>query len=289
MAQPIPKLVAEHGTHIFVYNNIRTNQVIYSLTRTLNNNSSLKQLPFLGKKTVPARLRKDLWHPLCHISFPHPSQGLLAYRRLREFRRLRETAYPRRLITRNNSRNGPLLPKKKRGKMLMDQKANSIADIARILYLQKKGLTNEQVKNAKMRKERVERLKAKGKKSMRRRDPQKPQSGGVKGVVIRWANLLDAEFAKSWPEKVVHDGLTAHRYTAAFPPLEEPDPLAEGESPEVEKSLKGEQGVGAGRKLQAGGRDTRTKTEIPAALLEQKSDPGPRNRSWIKRLFFGNS
>ncbi|KAL8737985.1 MAG: hypothetical protein Q9181_001167 [Wetmoreana brouardii] len=289
MAQPIPKLLAEHGTQIFVYNNIRTNQVIYSLTRALNNNSSLKQLPFLGKKTVPACLRKDLWHPLCHISFPRPSQGLLAYRRLREFRRLRETAYPRRLITRNKSPNGPLLPKKKRGKVLMDQKANSIADLAKILYLQKKGLTSEQVENAKRRKERVERLKAKGKKTMRRREPQEPERGGVEGVVIRWANLLDAEFAKTWPEKVIHDGLTAHRYTAAFPPLEKPDPLAEGESPQMGKSLKGEQGVGAERNLQEGVQDAKTKTEIPAALLEQKSDPGPSNRSWAKRLFFGNS
>ena len=36
MAQPVGKQLAEHGTQIFFYNNIRTNQVIYSLTRTLN-------------------------------------------------------------------------------------------------------------------------------------------------------------------------------------------------------------------------------------------------------------
>lgn len=31
----VAEKVVDHGKHIFVYNNIRTNQVIYSLTRTL--------------------------------------------------------------------------------------------------------------------------------------------------------------------------------------------------------------------------------------------------------------
>lgn len=36
MAQPAAKQIVEHGTQIFFYNNIRTNQVVYSFTRTLN-------------------------------------------------------------------------------------------------------------------------------------------------------------------------------------------------------------------------------------------------------------
>ncbi|KAI4144126.1 MAG: hypothetical protein L6R35_000730 [Caloplaca aegaea] len=240
MAQPVAKEVAEHGTRIFFYNNIRTNQVIYSLSRTLNNVASLAQLPFLGKKTVPARLRKDLWHPFCLVEFPRPSQGLLAFRRLREFRRLHETSYPLSLITRAK---GQLLPKKQRGKVLMDQKANSIADLAAVLQLQKEGWTQEHVQTRERQIERVRMQKERGKQKYRRRDPQGPPEMGVEGVRVRWTNLLDAEFAETWPEKVVHDGLTRHRYTAALP-------LVEGD---VE---------------QKGGKD------VPAPLLDAGGKPG---------------
>ena len=34
----------QHGNHIFIYNNVRTNQVVYSLTRTLNVLSPLFKL-----------------------------------------------------------------------------------------------------------------------------------------------------------------------------------------------------------------------------------------------------
>ena len=36
MAESAGVHLAQHGTQIFVYNNIRTNQIIYSLTRSLN-------------------------------------------------------------------------------------------------------------------------------------------------------------------------------------------------------------------------------------------------------------
>lgn len=36
MAQALGSQVAKNGQHIFIYNNIRTNQVVYSLTRSLN-------------------------------------------------------------------------------------------------------------------------------------------------------------------------------------------------------------------------------------------------------------
>lgn len=227
MAQSTGKQVVEHGSQIFFYNNIRTNQIIYSLTRTLNNNESLKQLPFLGKKTVPARLRKDLWTPLCLVEFPRPAEGLLAYRRLREFRRLHETSYPISLITRP----GPwriLESKKKRGKILMDQKANSIADLAAVLALQKQGPSQDHVEEANRRADRVRLQKGRGKKAWRWKNPEGPVQGGVEGVKVRWVNLLDAEFAAEWPEEVVHDGLERHRYTAALPIIEDLDGATEG-------------------------------------------------------------
>ena len=48
-------------------------------------------------------------------------------------------------------------------------------------------------------------------------DVEKEFGGGVEGVKVFWANVLDAEFAKTWPEKVVHGDLRVSRYTAAFP------------------------------------------------------------------------
>lgn len=69
--------------------------------------------------------------------------------------------------------------------------------------------------------ETIRKLQKKGIGFVVRKDPQEIEKGGVEGVKIRWANLLDAEFAEQWPDAVVHDGLTRHRYTAAFPLVEE--------------------------------------------------------------------
>ncbi|KAB2577216.1 uncharacterized protein LTHEOB_998 [Lasiodiplodia theobromae] len=132
---------AEHGQHIFIYNNIRTNQTVYSLQRNLNNHDALSQLSFAGKKTVPAKLRKDIWRPLATVSFRNSAEGLVVYRNLREFRKLHEQNW-------DHTKEYPMLPpdaqkrlkeskaaptKKERAKIIMDQKANSIADLAAVL------------------------------------------------------------------------------------------------------------------------------------------------------------
>ncbi|KAI9837352.1 MAG: hypothetical protein M1819_000427 [Sarea resinae] len=122
-----------HGSAIFVYNHIRTNQVVYSLSKVLDKNT-IKQLPYLGKKTVPPVIRKDVWQPLAAISFPSPPQGLIAYQKLREFKMLHELSYPLDLI--RDEKTGQLLGKKKRAKKIMDQKATAVADIAAVLKLQ---------------------------------------------------------------------------------------------------------------------------------------------------------
>lgn len=102
----------------------------------------------------------------------------------------------------------------------MDQKANSIADLAAVLKLQKEGWTKKHVQKKERQIEKVRMLKERGKTKYRRRDPQGPPEMGVEGVRVRWINLLDAEFAEEWPEEVVHDGLTRQRYTAALPLVE---------------------------------------------------------------------
>lgn len=148
----------------------------------------------------------------------------------------------------------------------MDQKANTVADLAKVLELQKEGPTAEKVEKKKRAIVRVEKLKARGKKRMMKRQPQEADEGGVDGVVIRWANLLDAEYAASWPEEVVHDGLTAHRYVAAFP----------------QEELTRRHGILPLRKVVESGEDKAEKPgaekpEVPAALLEEQS------KGWFAR------
>ena len=218
-----PTQAIRHGQHIYFYNNIRTNQVVYSLTRHLKNAASLAQLPFLGKKTVPSRLRKDLWTPFCMVYFPSPHAGLAAFRKLREFRLLHETSYPLDIITETEGKwKGSLLPKKERGRVLMDQKANSVADLAAVLLLQESGPSEQRILNAERRRRRVETLKKqKGEENVKKAPIDiASEMGGIEGVKVRWADMLDMEFAEAWPETVVHGGLEKNRYTAAFPAVE---------------------------------------------------------------------
>ncbi|KAI9672438.1 MAG: hypothetical protein M1829_004517 [Trizodia sp. TS-e1964] len=220
------------GQHIFAYNNLRTNQVIYSLTRSLKNNASLRQMPFLGKKSVPASLRKDLWQPFATLSFPWPDQGLKAFHKLREYRMAHEFSSPDSLFA-STTQPGSLIPKKERGKLLMNQKANSIADMAAVLLARDTALATalareEQAaledgalkkvpRGGRSRKERrltggAVQVPAKGKEEvLRERELQRQP------VTIRWANLLDAEFAEKWPESVLHDVLGFARHTAPNP------------------------------------------------------------------------
>ncbi|KAL6721731.1 hypothetical protein ACLMJK_000836 [Lecanora helva] len=238
----VPEL--HHGQHIYLFNNIRTNQVVYSLTRHLNNKDSLDQIPFLGKKTVPPRLRKDLWTPFAMVYFPSPHAGLAAYRKLREFRRLHETTSNLEDFEKN-------CPRKKRGRELMNQKANSIADLAAVLLQQEKGPSEGRVRSAETRMAIVERLKKqKGEKKVKKNPLDvKKELEGVDGVIVRWADLYDTEYASAWPDAVKHDELLKNRHTAAWPVKEEEDESAEFEE------LQGAEPPQVGEKKEQGWRD----------------------------------
>ena len=157
------------------------------------------------------------------VYFPSPHAGLAAFRMLREFRTLHEMSYPLDLITETEGRwKGSLLPRKRRAKVLMDQKANSIADLAAVLQLQGKGPSEERIVNAERRRRRVETLKMQKGEDKVKKAPIDVVSemGGVEGVKVRWANMLDMEFAETWPKEVEHHGLETSRYTPAFPAVE---------------------------------------------------------------------
>ena len=105
----------------------------------------------------------------------------------------------------------------------MNQKANSIADMAAVLLLQEQGPMEERILNAERRRQRVETLKRiKGKDKVKKNPIDVlSEMGGVQGVMVKWADMLDAEYAETWPEAVVHDDLEKSGYTAAFPVMEE--------------------------------------------------------------------
>ncbi|PGH03409.1 hypothetical protein AJ79_07375 [Helicocarpus griseus UAMH5409] len=164
-----------HGKNIFAYNNIRTNQVIYSLSRSLDEHNVLSQLVYHGKKTVPASLRKDMWTPYFSLHFSSASRGLEAYRLLREFSLQRQLAPPEDMIKASEGNEylfrqrprDPLeaekwdeewkprieashfLGKKMRARILMDQKATSVADVAAVLAIQEQKAKELEAKEAK--------------------------------------------------------------------------------------------------------------------------------------------
>ncbi|KAJ5120345.1 Mitochondrial homologous recombination protein 1 [Penicillium bovifimosum] len=144
-----------HGKNIFVYHNIRTKQVVYSLTRYLEKTNLLKQCVNHGKKTIPATVRKDMWVPYFSVHFNEAQVGLNVYNHLRQFALLRQLSPPKEMITvtkeyldskrpkdlrdqkqwdkENMGRVGQIMMKKERAYALMNQKATSIADVAFVL------------------------------------------------------------------------------------------------------------------------------------------------------------
>ena len=158
------------------------------------------------------------------VDFPSPHAGLAAYRKLREFRRLHETSYNLEDITEKSGKHaGTLYPTKKRGRILMNQKANSIADLAAVLLQQERGPSEDRVRNAETRMMIVEKLKKQKGDSKVKKKPLdvRKELEGVEGVCVRWADMLDAEYAATWPQDVVHDELLKSRHTAAWPVGEE--------------------------------------------------------------------
>lgn len=69
----------------------------------------------------------------------------------------------------------------------------------------------------------------------------------LNGTMIRWANVLDAEYAETWPKEVVHATLLKSRYTAAFPAMDlsEPDLVDDASFEEIDASVADESTGGA--------------------------------------------
>ncbi|KAJ3492497.1 hypothetical protein NLG97_g5354 [Lecanicillium saksenae] len=191
-----------HGENIWVFAHRRTDQVIYSFNAQLDGYHDLKQLPYNGKKTKPAKLRKDYWAPMAKIEFPSGSGdiGRTVFQKLRELRHRHEVSWndtmlykkpieyttaERRIAAKRLADKQPeprfMRNRLERGKAINAQKANSIADMAAVLAGKGPGNTLAS---------------------------EKP-SGGKKlvKVTVNWANVLDAGFARSWSQNVTHTEL----------------------------------------------------------------------------------
>lgn len=158
----------------------------------LKNNAALGQLPFNGKKTVPAALRKDLWAPFALISFPRGEEavGLSAFQKLREYRRLHELLWDESLRT---DKDGKIISRIELGRKLCDQKANSVADIATVLN--KIGTPEG---------------KEIGLKAFSSEAAEGSET--VPQVEVKWSELVDAQFAESWSDNVIHDKLSWEKH-----------------------------------------------------------------------------
>ncbi|KAK0129648.1 hypothetical protein ONS96_000212 [Cadophora gregata f. sp. sojae] len=219
----------EHGQQIFVFNHLQKNHVVYSLTRSMNNNAAISQLPFNGKKSVPAALRKDLWHPFAQIKFPSGSGaiGLSAFQKLREYRKRHELEWGDDIRL---DADGKVRKLKARNKAICDQKANSVADMAAVLNR----LAAKEVRVVKSKKESLkpgqegyDPVVAAAEKAERMRIVPRVQNIGLAGegegvdVQILWGDLHDAEYAEKWADNVEH-GL--------MPPPEVPEPKIRGKN-----------------------------------------------------------
>lgn len=178
-----------YGSKIWVFEHLQRHHMVYSLTKSMRNNFSLRQLPFNGKKTVPPALRKDLWHPFCNISF-HPAAtnpstataiGLSCFQKLREFRHRHELEWTQ--ADYSDPKTGEFVGRDKIPKLLCDQKANSVADMA--FVFEQLGLKNV------VEGEEEANIGLVG-----------ARSGA--GVRIEWWDLRDAEFAQTWSDNVEH-------------------------------------------------------------------------------------
>lgn len=190
-----------HGERIWVFSHRRSDQIVYSFEDKLDGFHALKQLPFNGKKTKPAKIRKDYWSPMAMIKFPEGQGdvGRSVYQKLRELKHLHEvawtdefrykrpeefTAADKKKIAEEKAKGNnyrPVRSKTERGIALNAQKTNSIADMAAVLS----GAGN-------------------GNKVGAAAAAAESATPELIPVSISWANDQDREYAEAWSKNVTH-------------------------------------------------------------------------------------
>ncbi|KAK4448583.1 transcriptional regulation of mitochondrial recombination-domain-containing protein [Podospora aff. communis PSN243] len=122
-----------HGERIWIHHHTYEGRILYSFTRTIDVNKAYRQMPYTGKKNVPAKLRKDYWEPMAVIDFgPGLGEvGRSVFQKLREFKKRHELEWGRD----NPEEEYKLLhmTKHERGQELNNQRPNAVADVASVL------------------------------------------------------------------------------------------------------------------------------------------------------------
>ena len=110
------------------------------------------------------------------------------------------------------------MKKKDKAKVLMNQKANTVADMAAVLAIQARPPSPEVV-------EKMRRLVRTDGRPVAKKGVGSQQTanvfefqGKIEGTSVWWANTLDAEYAETWPKEVKHGKLAMDRGTAVWPP-----------------------------------------------------------------------
>ncbi|KAG5924054.1 hypothetical protein E4U61_001710 [Claviceps capensis] len=194
----------DHGEKIWVFTHRRSDQVIYSITYPLRFYDGMEQLPFNGKKTKPATLRKDYWSVMARLDLPKKQSevGLSVYQKLRELKHLHEVCWGDEIMCKSHweftdSQKKTAAKKKaegrhyevvrtrgERARALNRQKPNAIADMAAVLSGQGKG--NKMVLTS------------------------DDGARDLLPVTIRWAHGYDKEYAESWSANVTHEEYNPH-------------------------------------------------------------------------------
>ncbi|CAI4219532.1 unnamed protein product [Parascedosporium putredinis] len=192
--QPQPELsgYAEgHGERIWVFHQVRTHQIVYSHSHVLDAHKALKQIPFAGKKTRPAKIRKDLWRPLAVLEFPKGmgAVGRSVFAKLREFRRRHELEWEDDVyFEMRPDGNRRVLTRQQRGLKIHEQLPNAVADMAAVLS--GIGKSNKMWLEAPPRKRPQPRLETRRARA-----------------TIFWSNGIFKHHARDWTPNVIHGAM----------------------------------------------------------------------------------
>ncbi|GAB1320123.1 hypothetical protein MFIFM68171_10333 [Madurella fahalii] len=196
-----------HGNRIYVFNQIVANHIIYSFYPKIKSNRAFLQFPYTGKKLVPAKIRKDYWRILAILEFGEDKGdvGRSVFRGLRELKRRHELEWEDEQLLK--------VSKQERGRMLNDQRGNSVADIATLLAGGGKGnlmVVNEEKdiegkRGAKAGMNKEERAKEKFELvEVKEGEGEGEKTVKLHTATIYWANEQDKFFAQSWTKNVKH-------------------------------------------------------------------------------------
>ncbi|KAI0022115.1 hypothetical protein F4780DRAFT_778123 [Xylariomycetidae sp. FL0641] len=220
--QPVYPFPEGHGEKIYIFHHFLEGHTVYMSEPVINATRALRQIPFNGKKLKPSKIRKDMWRPLAMIQF-EPKQGEVGrsvFQRLRECKKLHQLSWGDEaqhfynpitpLEGKKLRRHGRNLTLEERGRVLNNQKLNTIADMAAVLAGLGKGsrmwlpVKNPQHPNFRLvDPTSVREIELPSRKRTGEDDDGKRHVALAKATIF-WDDQLDMNYAKAWSSNVTH-------------------------------------------------------------------------------------